>query len=244
MERNKIPEVSDIIYEMVGKIIEQNQCLDCNLALILSYDKILKEVGTQETVFVRKGYKIEHSAKYFQEELQRETSGQILKRIRKINFFNEESLEWVDIVIGNRNYIAHDFFRYFNKLGKKDDSEYIAEQEKELIEIYDRMVSVGKAVNDIANSMKKKFELETGLELLNNLEKLHTTVGGAERIKKNLDFFADIGIEGVMDFCNGIIADAEKIIHKGKNWYVYKDRVVITINRKSYTIITAKLNQV
>jgi len=72
-------------------------------------------------------------------------------------------------------------------------------------------------------------------DLIANLDKLHTTELGAIRIKKNLAIEA----EDIVDWCKQQIQRADKIIRKGKNWYVYVENCVITVNAYSYTIITA-----
>jgi intein-encoded DNA endonuclease-like protein len=71
--------------------------------------------------------------------------------------------------------------------------------------------------------------------LLENLDKLHTTELGIIRIKKNLE----IKTNNVAAWCKNKTKNADKIIRKGKNWYVYADGSIITINAHSYTIITA-----
>ncbi|MDO5575856.1 MAG: DUF3781 domain-containing protein [Fibrobacter sp.] len=73
-------------------------------------------------------------------------------------------------------------------------------------------------------------------ELLTNLDKLHTTDLGTERIKKNLS----LTVSDVVDWCKVKINSPEAVITRnGKNWYVSIDRCVITVNAYSYTIITA-----
>jgi hypothetical protein len=71
--------------------------------------------------------------------------------------------------------------------------------------------------------------------LIQNIDKIHTTELGVERIKRNLDLTTD----DVVDWCKQKIEHADEIIRKGKNWYVYADNSVITVNAHSYTIITA-----
>ena len=72
-----------------------------------------------------------------------------------------------------------------------------------------------------------------------NIEKLHTTQSGADRVKRNLNLQTD----DVVTWCKDIAQQADIIIGQGKNWYVYKSGVVITVNARSYTIITAhKIN--
>jgi hypothetical protein len=72
-------------------------------------------------------------------------------------------------------------------------------------------------------------------DFLSNIEKVHTTELGEKRIKKNLDLKTD----AVVNWCIRKIKQADRIIRKGKNWYVYVENSVLTINAYSYTIITA-----
>jgi len=72
--------------------------------------------------------------------------------------------------------------------------------------------------------------------LLSNIDKVHTTQMGVNRIKKNLD----LDVDSVVEWCKTkIIDDSNSIIRKGKNWYINTDNCIITINAYSYTIITA-----
>lgn len=72
-------------------------------------------------------------------------------------------------------------------------------------------------------------------DLVRNIDRIHTTELGAERIKKNL------GVEtnDVESWCVQMIRRADDIVRKGKNWYVYSDGAIVTINALSFTIITA-----
>lgn len=73
-------------------------------------------------------------------------------------------------------------------------------------------------------------------ELLNNLDKLHTTELGLVRIKRNLS----LDTEDVMQWCKEKIScDDAVITRKGKNWYINVELCVITVNAYSYTVITA-----
>ena len=70
-----------------------------------------------------------------------------------------------------------------------------------------------------------------------DINKLHTTEMGIDRIKKNLGLDAD----DVVAWCKQAIlnADEDSVIRKGKNWYVCCDGYTLTINAHSNTIITA-----
>ena len=72
--------------------------------------------------------------------------------------------------------------------------------------------------------------------LLNNIDKVHTTKMGIDRIKKNLKLDTD----DVVDYCKNKVLDKKSLIYrKGKNWYIENGAIKITINATSYTIITA-----
>ncbi len=72
-------------------------------------------------------------------------------------------------------------------------------------------------------------------DLLSNIDKIHTTELGIVRIKKNLSIETD----DVVNWCKHQIQHADSIIRSGKNWYASVGNTIITINAKSYTIITA-----
>jgi hypothetical protein len=73
-------------------------------------------------------------------------------------------------------------------------------------------------------------------KLLSNLDKIHTTELGKERIKKNFCLITD----DVVNWCIQKIKDNNSVISRqGKNWYITIDNCIITVNACSYTIITA-----
>lgn len=74
------------------------------------------------------------------------------------------------------------------------------------------------------------------VELLSNIDKLHITGMGVDRIKKNLN----LDVDDVVEYCRNKVLDKSCNIYKrGKNWYCEIDEIKITINSYSYTIITA-----
>jgi hypothetical protein len=74
------------------------------------------------------------------------------------------------------------------------------------------------------------------MDLILNLDKIHTTELGIVRIKRNLC----LDVDDVVDWCKKKVQDKNSIIsRKGKNWYARADDCEITINVYSYTIITA-----
>ena len=66
--------------------------------------------------------------------------------------------------------------------------------------------------------------------LYKNLEKIHTTEMGIERIKRNLD----LDTKDVIERCkNKILDKRSSIIRKGKNWYISIEDIMITVNAYS-----------
>ena len=77
--------------------------------------------------------------------------------------------------------------------------------------------------------------------LLQNIDGIHTTPMGEERLRRNLHLEAS---EDPAAWCIRQIQDAADgaVTRKGKNWYVTASNgAVITVNAHSFTIITAHL---
>ena len=89
------------------------------------------------------------------------------------------------------------------------------------------------------DDLKAKLDLYRGavspFGILNNIDKVHTTSMGIDRIKKN------INIDDI-EYLKELIKDKNCNIYKqGKNYYCEINNIKITINSYSYTIITAHL---
>lgn len=76
--------------------------------------------------------------------------------------------------------------------------------------------------------------------LLDNINKVHTTEMGINRIIKNLK----LNTNDVVEYCKNKLLDKNCNIYKqGKNWYCGIENIIITINSYSYTIITAHIKR-
>ena len=74
--------------------------------------------------------------------------------------------------------------------------------------------------------------------LLDNIDKIHTTEMGVDRIKRNLKIDT---VDVVEDCKNDVLNENCNIYKQGKNWYCQVENIKITINSYSYTIITAHI---
>ena len=78
--------------------------------------------------------------------------------------------------------------------------------------------------------------MENKNTLLNNIELVHTTEMGVDRIKRNLK----LETNDVVEYCKQkILNKACNIYRQGKNWYCEIEDIKITVNTYTYTIITA-----
>lgn len=69
-----------------------------------------------------------------------------------------------------------------------------------------------------------------------NLDRLHTTPLGAERIKRNLGIETD----DIVKWCRNHMEHNDAAVAKyGKNWYVTTSDCCMTVNATTFTIITA-----
>ena len=72
--------------------------------------------------------------------------------------------------------------------------------------------------------------------LTDNIERIHTTEMGGERIRRN----TGLKDTDIIAWCRSIILDKDSVIvRRGKNWYIRGDGCEITVNASSYTVITA-----
>lgn len=91
---------------------------------------------------------------------------------------------------------------------------------------------------DIKNIYSNLENLQDKKILFDNIDKIHTTEMGIDRIRKNLK----IDTKDVVVYCKNKVMDKNCNIYKqGKNWYCEVDNIKITINSYSYTIITAHI---
>ncbi len=77
------------------------------------------------------------------------------------------------------------------------------------------------------------------MDILLNIDKIHTTKLGIDRIKKNLRINGD-----VVNYLKNKILDKRCIIYKkGKNYYCEIDKIKITVNSYNLCISTAHIGK-
>ena len=88
----------------------------------------------------------------------------------------------------------------------------------------------------MASNSQENHAMEENELLIENIDRLHTTPMGVDRIKRNLK----LDMDDVVGYCKDLILSNHCCIsRRGKNWYCQIESIIITVNSYSYTIITA-----
>ncbi len=132
---------------------------------------------------------------------------------------------------------------FFDEITKDKKSKNILVVTYAGVGIFARCYFEGEPLNNdyglykINNCEILNYQLNTSNELLLNINKVHTTKMGINRIKKNL--YID---EDAVGYCKSIITNKKcNITRKGKNYYCELDNIRITVNANNYCIITAHI---
>lgn len=127
------------------------------------------------------------------------------------------------------------FNKLFSFTERGYDSFYELYDNDELV--MDKLRKIYENNDDIEIKIKKGFDyVSNRIELILNIDRIHTTELGEKRIKNNL-LLDNIN---VMDYIKNKILDKGCNIYKrGKNYYCEVDDIRITINSYNYCIITA-----
>lgn len=81
--------------------------------------------------------------------------------------------------------------------------------------------------------------MESSIILLENVNQIHTTEMGFDRIRKNIGDNIPMNMP-ILEWCKRVVLDKSSIIvRQGKNWYIHNFGIVLTINSYNYCIITA-----
>lgn len=107
------------------------------------------------------------------------------------------------------------------------------------INLYSKFDFVKKREVDFPYGHFDVLELKfDSLDIINsNMHRIHTTVLGLERISKVLPFKSELEL---VNYISSMINHEDTIIHENnKNYYMQNKVISFTINKTSYTVITA-----
>ena len=136
-----------------------------------------------------------------------------------------------------RQFDMDSYRSFFEKAGYEDVEMYVIDGKMPCAVAI--ITKPGIKQKDTVRIVEEEVSMTNEPELVQNLDKLHTTPLGALRITKNLSITDD-----PVQWCKAFITSpAAEITRQGKNFYITAQNITVTVNAHSYTIITAHKNK-
>ena len=133
-----------------------------------------------------------------------------------------------------RQFDMDSYRSFFEKAGYKDVEMYVIDGRMPCAVAIITKPAVKQ--NAAPPAVREETTVTPENDLVQNLDKLHTTPLGALRITKNLSLADPDPVQWCRDFIASPNAD---ITRQGKNFYITDQNITVTVNAHSYTVITA-----
>ena len=127
----------DIIYNLVGKIFENAQYIEWNVALIVSKSHNM----TADSLF---------------DKMQEMTMGQIVGYAKNVEFFDDGDISELEYILDKRNYLAHQFFKQNDIVKHRNNWKFIENKIRELQNILTRFQNYNSALSDFYRTNFRK----------------------------------------------------------------------------------------
>lgn len=125
------------IYYLVGKIFENAQYIEWNVALIVSKSHNM----TADSLF---------------EKMQEMTMGQIVGYAKKVEFFGDGDISELEYILDKRNYLAHQFFKQNDIVKHSNNGKFLKNKIRELQNILTRFQNYNDALSDFYKTNFRK----------------------------------------------------------------------------------------
>ncbi len=146
------------IYYTVGRIIENSQFLEWNLALIVHYHIILREFKETGELPVHRYNQLEKQAKELRDKMKTMTLGEILMTAKEVRGITEHDVRLLRQVLTDRNYIVHVFFKDNDFNAAYDDYVFLQRKQRELDRILEDMKEMNDTLCAIALEQKRTYD--------------------------------------------------------------------------------------
>ncbi len=143
----------DRIYSLIGKIIENAQYIEFNLATLVKCDYILKEFDHTSELSLSRYNQIVEEAIQTSNELTHKTLGEIIFQIKAINRLDNEEIACLEKVLKTRNYLIHQYF-------KKNDFSKEASNEAFLLKEINYLTNIFSSMYNLNTSLARIIEYE------------------------------------------------------------------------------------
>ena len=117
------------LYSLFGRIFENAQYIEWNIALIVS-----------------KSQKTEVSC--FFEQMQNMTMGQIINSAKRVEFFDKNDIRELEYILDKRNYLAHHFFKQNDIVKHNCNEDFLGNKIGELRNILTRFQNYNDMLSD------------------------------------------------------------------------------------------------
>ena len=124
-------------YNLVGKIFENAQYIEWNVALIVSKSHNM----TADSLF---------------EKMQEMTMGQIVGYAKNVEFFDDGDISELEYILDKRNYLAHQFFKQNDIVKHRNNWKFIENKIRELQNILTRFQNYNNALSDFYRTNFRK----------------------------------------------------------------------------------------
>ncbi len=99
------------LWGKVGFIVNLSQMIEYTLANILAFDEILREFEKTDSMFICEFNEFAETANKWYKILNEKTLGFGIKHAKAINFFTDESIQILEKICEERNFVVHHLFR-------------------------------------------------------------------------------------------------------------------------------------
>lgn len=145
------------VWGKVGFIVNLSQMIEYNLANILAFNEILREFDNKDSMYLLEYNTFAVKANDLYDQLSKHTFGYGLKRAKEIKFFTDDSLERLQTLCKERNFVVHHLF--IDDLKQKHletDPNFYFERLEHLI---NDMYSANEELTKIFKQQKDQFQL-------------------------------------------------------------------------------------
>ena len=139
----------DKIYNLIGRIMENCQYIEHNLALTIRLHDTLKSFYAGKIVSADVFEKAEQEAIELHKKMQSWTMGRINRLIDKHTDFNRDFQNDINKVVSDRKHIAHHYFNDCDFVKNHNDELFLQKEYGYLDDILKRLTEVNSALHEI-----------------------------------------------------------------------------------------------
>jgi len=153
----KIEKKLSKLWGKVGFIVQLSQMVEYNLANILSFDEILIEFETRNSMYVLEHNDLVKRADDLYSKLSISPLGKVIARAEQVKFFTDEGIELLREACTQRNYVVHDLFKddlILKHIETNPDFYF-----KRLEATIDLLYKINEVLTDIFKKQKEEYKL-------------------------------------------------------------------------------------